>query len=271
MAMPIDVSVIMATYRRPGTIVQSIQSALRQRGCQIEVLVVDDCPDGSAEVTVRGIGDPRVRYLRNPAPSGGRPAVPRNFALPLAQGEIVHFLDDDDIVPQGHYEAALAEFKRQPGLGLVFGRIEAFGDDEEKVRADQRLFDLSARRAKRSQLLGGPSWAFTARLIFQDVMFVCGAAMFRRSCGLEVGGMDTSMKILEDIEFYARVIRLSGGRFMDRVSLRYRVGHSLMHRADIMPDIVQNYLHMQGKFRRTHGALEFYALKITARSLFRVI
>src|SRR5580704_16807148 len=118
----------MATYRRPQSIVNAIKSILDQRGIHVEVLVVDDCPDGSTETVVLGIGDPRVRYMRNPHPSNGRAAVPRNAGWPSTSGEIIHFADDDDLVPEGLYADALAELRRYPNIGLVFGSIEAFGE-----------------------------------------------------------------------------------------------------------------------------------------------
>src|ERR1700733_6903142 len=101
--MAIDVSVVMATYRRPSTLLSAINSALDQEGVQVEVVVVDDCPDGSAEQSVVGMADPRVRYVRNPSPSDGKPALARNVGWPLTNAEIIHFADDDDIVPPGLY------------------------------------------------------------------------------------------------------------------------------------------------------------------------
>jgi glycosyltransferase involved in cell wall biosynthesis len=65
----IDISIVMATYRRPTSIVEAIKSILDQRDVRVEVFVIDDCPDGSAESVVLGIGDPRVHYIRNPNPS----------------------------------------------------------------------------------------------------------------------------------------------------------------------------------------------------------
>ena len=47
------------------------------------------------------------------------------YTGPLTGGEILHFADDDDLVPAGLYAAALAEFRRFPNIGLVFGSIEA--------------------------------------------------------------------------------------------------------------------------------------------------
>ena len=48
-----DISVIIPTYRRPGPLVEAIESVLAQKGANCEILVIDDCPEGSAEEAVR--------------------------------------------------------------------------------------------------------------------------------------------------------------------------------------------------------------------------
>jgi glycosyltransferase involved in cell wall biosynthesis len=268
--MSVDVSVVMPTFRRPGPLMEAARSALDQNGAQVEVLVIDDCPQGSAERTVRSLGDPRVRYLRNPEPSGGRPALARNLGWPLARGKYIHFLDDDDIVPAGHYAAACAAFARMPDIGVVIGRVEAFGEREEQVQRDQRLFIDGARRAARSQRLG-LTWIWASRLLFQPLMFVGGAAMVRRSCVEAIGGFDANLEVLEDLDLYVRTIRQFGAFYLDRVALQYRVGPSMMHRPNIENVVDRSYRRMQEKFRKARGMGEFYMLKLAARTLLRVV
>src|SRR5689334_18634409 len=97
----IDVSVVMPTHKREKEVVEAIRSVLRQEGVNVEVIVLDDTPEGTARASVEGIGDARVRYLVNDPPSKGRPAVVRNYGATLAKGRYVHFLDDDDMLAEG--------------------------------------------------------------------------------------------------------------------------------------------------------------------------
>ena len=123
-------------------------SVLSQNGASIEVVVVDDSPEGSAQDVVSNIQDPRVRYFRNPEPTAGFPSAVRNFGWPLTRGAFVHFLDDDDIVPEGHYAAVKAAFLQHRDIGVVFGRIEPFGDPPDaQMRHERRFFRDAARRA----------------------------------------------------------------------------------------------------------------------------
>src|SRR5262245_43261401 len=111
----LDFSVVIPTFRRPGQLAEALNSVLRQREVTLEILVVDDCPEGSAKNIVEGLQDNRVCYLKNPCPTGGVPSVVRNLAWPVASGRFVHFLDDDDIVPEGYYMTVKAIFESQPG------------------------------------------------------------------------------------------------------------------------------------------------------------
>jgi glycosyltransferase involved in cell wall biosynthesis len=267
----IDISVVMATYRRPTSIVAAIRSILDQSDVQVEVLVVDDCPDGSAESVVLGIGDPRVRYMRNPHSSNRRPAVPRNVGWPLTGGEILHFADDDDLVPEGLYAAALAEFRRFPNIGLVFGSIEAFGEPSKTLVDEQALFARAARRAARLQKLGS-KLAFAANLLFLDLLFVGGATLVRRRCVEALGGLPITTEIMEDVNFLAQATRRFGVRYLNRLSLYYRVWPSLMHsQKDLQGALNRSYIRMQADYRKMFGVFDFYVLKIAARTLFRFI
>jgi glycosyltransferase involved in cell wall biosynthesis len=267
----IDISIIMATYRRPHTIVSAIKSILDQRDVQMEVLVVDDCPDGSAETVVAGIGDPRVRYMRNPNPSNGRPAIPRNAGWPLTRGEIVHFADDDDLVPEGLYADALAEFRRFPKIGIVFGSIEAFGEPSRALTEEQAMFARAARRSCRLQRLGSAR-AFAANLLFLNLLFVGGSSLVRRCCLEALGGLQAELEIMEDVDFLARATRLFGVRYLNRPSLYYRVGPSMMRsQTDLQGALKRSYVRMQADYRETFGEWDFYFLKILARAVLRFI
>src|SRR5688500_13349027 len=92
-----EVSVIVPTFRRPQPLVEAVRSALAQEGPSVEVLVLDDSPEGSArEPLLAAIDDRRLRYLRQERPSGGNPGLVRNAGWPLTRGRYLHFLDDDD-------------------------------------------------------------------------------------------------------------------------------------------------------------------------------
>lgn len=270
--MPIDVSVVIPTYRRNAQLIQAIASVQTQAGATLEILVVDDCPDGGAESTVERMGDPRIRYLRNPNPTGGIPSIVRNLAWPSARGRFVHFLDDDDIVPAGHYAAVTTAFARRPDVGLVFGRVEPFGDGPEaQLQHERRFFARAARSAAVCERFGR-KLAFAGQMLFDLPLLVCSAGVVRRECIAGVGGFDPMIRLMEDADFYVRVMRRYGACFLDRPALEYRIGFpSLMHAADPPPAQLrlqrEGRQRMRAKYHREYGAFEFYALAFGTRVL----
>ena len=226
----IDISVIIPTFRRPRELNNAILSVLGQDDATVEVVVVDDSPEGSAEAAVRGLQDLRVVYLRNPNPTGGIPSIVRNIGWPMARGTFVHFLDDDDIVAEGHYAAVKTAFDANPNIGVVFGRVAPFGNGPAaQLDHERRYFADAARKAALSGRFGS-RFAFTGRMLFDRALLVCSASVIRRQCLARIGGFDPSIRLMEDADYHVRAMRHCGALFLDRAAVRYRVGSpSLMH------------------------------------------
>jgi glycosyltransferase involved in cell wall biosynthesis len=271
--MSTDFSVIIPTFRRPEPLREAIASALGQAEVSVEVIVVDDSPEASARRVVEAFGG-RARYLKNPAPSGGRPSIVRNLAWPQAQGEFIHFLDDDDIVPEGHYAAVKKIFSGHPEVGVVFGRIAPFGSGpEDQLRRERAFFDGAARRARLCRLFGR-RWGFVACLLFRKTLLMTSAGVVRRACVEQVGGFDPRICLGEGTAFYVLAMRQCGTWYMDRVALHFRISNpSLMHAAVPDPaEAAQLALARKlskDRYRGRWGAFEFFALKVLAFTVLR--
>lgn len=92
------ISIITPTFNSGQFISAAMQSVVDQTYSNWELLVVDD---GSRDDTMAIIDrfaevDSRIRSYAMTTNSG-RPAVPRNYAIRLAKGELITFLDADDI------------------------------------------------------------------------------------------------------------------------------------------------------------------------------
>jgi glycosyltransferase involved in cell wall biosynthesis len=271
----VDFSVIIPTFRRPAQLLEAIASVVDQQDVSVEVLVIDDSAEGSAEQSVIGLRDARIKYLKNPQPSGGKPSVVRNLGWPLARGEFVHFLDDDDRVAEGHYAAVRAAFELRPSVGLVFGRIEPFGSGPPaQLQHERRYFAAAARKSAASARFG-TRWAFIARMMFDTALLVCSASVIRRECLAILGGFDPEIRLMEDADYHVRAMRAFGVRFLDRTAIHYRIGSpSLMH----SPNPSQSQIDEERagarrigeKYIRERGALEFHALRLFKRTVLRV-
>jgi GT2 family glycosyltransferase len=270
-----DISVVIPTFRRPEGLKEALGSALRQADVSVEAIVVDDSPEGSGAAVVAALGDPRIRYLQNPVPTGGYPSIVRNLGWPLARAPLVHLLDDDDRVAEGHYAAVLRAFADHPGVGLVYGRIEPFGSGPAaQLDAERRYFAAAARRSAFCARFGS-RWAYVGRMLFDDALLICSASVVRREHVVNLDGFDPKIRLMEDADFHLRVMRVAGARFLDRPAVHYRIGApSLMHSPDApesqWDEVRQGRRSMQAKYRREHGLIEFYVLAALTRAALRL-
>jgi glycosyltransferase involved in cell wall biosynthesis len=271
----IDFSVVIPTFRRPRELAEAISSVLRQQHGTVEIFVIDDSPEGSAEETVKEFQDSRIVYYKNPNPTGGFPSVVRNLGWPMATGSFVHFLDDDDIVAEGHYAAVKAAFEANPAVGLIFGRIAPFGNGPAAQLDHERQYFAKAAEKAASSNRFGSRIAFTGRMLFADALLVCSSSVVRRGCVARLGGFDPSIRLMEDADFHVRAMRECGALFLDRIAIDYRVGSpSLMHSPNPSEEQKQGerlgHRQLQSKYCRERGALEFYALALFTRTVLKV-
>lgn len=100
-----DVSVIVPAYKVENYVERAVQSALRQEGVAVEVLVIDDCsPDRTLEVA-SNIRDPRVKVMSMAA--NGGPSAARNLGIEAARGRWIALLDGDDAYQAGRLRKLL--------------------------------------------------------------------------------------------------------------------------------------------------------------------
>lgn len=260
-----DVSSIIPTHRREKEVVLAVKSALAQEGVNVECIVVDDSSDGSAEEAVRGIGDERVRYVRREVPSGGRPALVRNEAVPLARGRYLHFLDDDDMVADGAYAALVAQADLRPGVGVAYGWVVPFGEDSEWLHNKASYF---ARAGAIAAATEESMWT-VAHILFCGTLMVNSACLIRRELFESLGGFDPAIAVYEDVDFWMRAIRRYGHVYVNRPVLLYRTGRpSLMHNLGKDNSLVLESVRiMHAKYRQEYGLLEYRILQAAARLL----
>jgi len=132
------VSIIIDNYNYGRFLGQAIDSALAQTWSAVEVIIVDDgSTDGSAEV-IRGYAG-RLRAVFQP--NGGQ-ASAINAGFAQSHGQVVIFLDSDDILLPQAAERAAAVFSSRPATAKVQYRmrvIDAQGRESGVIRPAPRI------------------------------------------------------------------------------------------------------------------------------------
>ena len=113
-------SIIMRTYNRSDLIAKAIKSVLAQEFSDWELVVVNDGGDRGVEEVLKKLWDKRMvyAYARHSGPAGAF-----NVGLRLARGELVGFLDDDDIVYPEHFARLVRYLDEHPSCPAVYSDI----------------------------------------------------------------------------------------------------------------------------------------------------
>jgi glycosyltransferase involved in cell wall biosynthesis len=112
-----------------------VQSVLDQDYRPLEVLIIDDgSTDASARIA-RGFGPPVHYHYREHAGL----AATRNYGVSVATGDLLAFLDADDLWVKGKTALQVDTLLAEPALAGVFGRMEQFVSPELDPALQERL------------------------------------------------------------------------------------------------------------------------------------
>ena len=172
----------------------TIESVSRQsgEGLDVEYIVVDGgSTDGSLDCLARH-GNIVSRVIDLPA-SG--PAAAINAGFSAATGDIVAWLNSDDVYRDGALSRVAVEFADRPKLAMLFGHCPIIDEDGNEIRHfitwfKERFFPVSCRATLQ-----------TINYISQPATF------FSRQAIREAGPIREDMKAAFDYEFLLRIWR----------------------------------------------------------------
>ncbi|MEO5854102.1 MAG: glycosyltransferase family 2 protein [Nocardioides sp.] len=127
------ISVVVPVFDVADYLPAALDSLLAQTHPHLDVVVVDDGSTDSSGTVADSYAarDPRVRVVHTDNHGLG---AARNTGLAHARGDLVAFLDSDDVLPPGAYATMLASLTRS-GSDFVTGSIARW---ESAGRADER-------------------------------------------------------------------------------------------------------------------------------------
>jgi glycosyltransferase involved in cell wall biosynthesis len=182
-----DVSFVVPVYNGERYLAECLDSILSQTVVPREVIVVDDgSTDGSVGIA-QSFGEP-VRCLRQPHSGVGSA---RNRGVAAARGDLIAFLDADDLAVPHRLEVQLARFSANPALEFCDAYSQNFWSSE--IPVDARAI------APRERFTHGE--VPKAALI---ITWLVKRALFER-----LGGFDEGLTMGEDAEWRDRMNRAS--------------------------------------------------------------
>lgn len=167
------ISVVVPVFNGAAFVAEAIDSIFAQPVAQpIEVIVVDDASTDDTLAVLAAFGD-RIRVLARTENGGA--AVARNVALAAAHGDVIAFLDADDLWTDRHLPSLLPLLD-DPACDCARGctRIIALDDPDTGVRE-----------------------------VYQPILL--GAGLYRRAVFDKVGLFDERLRVGQDFDMAARI------------------------------------------------------------------
>lgn len=204
------VSWIMIFLDAERFIDDAIASVVAQRGIDDwELILVDDgSTDGSTSIARRWVqADCRIHYVDHPGHVNLGMSASRNVGLALARGDVVGFLDSDDIALPTAMARSVEVLRRHPDADAVIGRwVDWYGwTGRRRDRRADAIGPLPPALAVHRtldppemffEIYGSPGWLPPA---------ICSVVVRRTACE-RVGGFEPEFRsMFEDQVFIAKV------------------------------------------------------------------
>ncbi|MBS1241247.1 MAG: glycosyltransferase, partial [Gemmatimonadetes bacterium] len=200
--MTLSVSVVIPAHNAAPFVAAAIESVLGQTRPAGEILVVDDA---SSDATAEVVGRYPVTLLQLPPTRG--PSAARNAGIAAATGDVVAFLDADDIWYPHHLEQVVGLLDRHPDAVVAYSGIRFVGtregvwqtrlEPDQPFEALERVFDKSGQPPQIT-------------------------AVVRRAALLEVGGYHPAFRQAQDYELWLRLARVGPFVCIREVTADYR-------------------------------------------------
>ena len=182
---PPQLSVVVPAHNRAWCLAEALDSVLAQDVAGVELIVVDDGSTDGTPQLLAGYGD-ALRVLRQ---ENRGVSAARNAGIAAAQGELLAFLDSDDVWLPGKLQAQIDFFAAHP---------------EALICQTEELWVKNGRRVnpgRRHRKRGG--------MIFEPSLELClvspSAVMLRRGLFDRVGLFDERLPACEDYDLWLRV------------------------------------------------------------------
>ncbi len=208
------VSVIITTYNQARYIGATIQSAIDQDFLDREIIVVDDGSTDDTPALVAAFGDRVVSIRqRNQGVAGSR-----NTGIRQARGELLAFLDGDDLWEPHKLSRQVTAAREHPSAGLIVADGEQF-DDAGAILQPSLL--ASSIRA-----LLGSSDSITVRcyeqLLRHNVILTSSQVLVPRAVLDRVGLSDLRIGHASDWDLYLRIAARYDVTFLRGTLTRWR-------------------------------------------------
>ncbi len=201
------ISIVIPSYNQAGFIRETLDSILDQQiNHDLEIVVMDGGSNDATTDILKEYGE-RIRWVSE-KDEGQSDAV--NKGIEKASGEVVGWLNSDDLYEQGALQKVLDTFATNPECRWAYGKCRIIDEEgKEIMKWITRYKNLSLKRYSTGKL-------FRENFISQPAVF------FRKDLFEESGPLDTTLNYAMDYDLWLRFAKLSRPCFINEYLAKFR-------------------------------------------------
>lgn len=197
-----------------GRLREAVTSVMRQTYTPIQLVIVEDGGDSASSFVEEIRASGRFVDVRYVALEKSGRCRAGNMALEKAHGQLICFLDDDDLFYADHLEVLVTAWIQQPSLGAVYGL--AYEVRTEVLCVEPWIYKDILHSLHYRQ-------AFSRPLLWHHNYLPIQTVLFRRDLYELYGGFDIDLDNLEDWNLWVRYSLKHDFLLVPKVTSLYRV------------------------------------------------
>jgi len=238
------VSIITPSYNQGQFIEATINSVLLQDYPNLEYIIVDGGSKDESAAIIKKYQD-RLAWWVSEKDAGHSDAINKGFSH--ATGDILAWINSDDIYFPGAVTEAAAFLTDHPEVGMVYGNADLI-DDQSKL-----IGKFSAKQTDYKRLLRG------------SVHIPQATTFFRADLWKQVGPLDNSLFYSFDYDLWVKMAKVMEIRYLSRVWAKFRIhsqGKTVLNDDLCYPGMLQVH------DREVGGWLSWLRIRYIVRKMF---
>lgn len=214
----LTVSVVIPSFNSASFIGEAIDSVSRQTCPADEIIVVDDGSTDNTRQVIRGL---QVKYIHQ---KNAGPSAARNTGIRHSRGDLVAFLDADDVWLPHKLAIQTKALEIHPDAGFSFSTVwNLYAGSDPKISHTPYYPPQLVNWLRHKDVKDSAVYGSVYELLLNKNCVATSSMVVRRDLIQRVGSFDISRRISEDYDCWIRLARVSPAVFIKLPVSRYRI------------------------------------------------
>lgn len=218
------ISIVLPTYNRANLISETIESVINQSYTNWELIVIDDGSTDKTQEVVMAFHDSRIHYYL--IEHSGNLGKVRNEGIHKSSGELIAFLDSDDLWNSNKLERQLSLLEQYTQASFAFSNGDQFGENTTPTPALENFF---------------VGQIFMPFLFEGRFIYYVPSLLFRKDVLSKVPLLNENLRSACDILFFLQLAHQVQGLFTNEALVKIRK-HSTNHSREMEHMADEEYL-----------------------------